>query len=101
MNELIRIEQVEPLSDYWLRLRFSDGAVKDVDIGAVLAGGGVFAPIRDDRSLFEQVRVNPETHTIEWPGHVDLDAQALYGRSEPEGLVLTRRVVREPTATAA
>lgn len=101
MTGLISIEQVEPLSDHWLRLTFSDGAVKDVDVGVVLARGGVFAPIRDDRALFEKVRVNPETRTIEWPGKVDLDAQVLYGRFEPEGLTLTRRAVREPTATAA
>ncbi|MCA1701054.1 MAG: DUF2442 domain-containing protein, partial [Actinobacteria bacterium] len=51
-----------------LRLTFSDGAVKDVDLHALLGAGGVFAAIRDDRAAFEQVRVNPETQTIEWPG---------------------------------
>jgi hypothetical protein len=102
MTELIRIEDVEPLNGYWVRLTFSDGAVKDVDLGEIVARGGVFAPIRDDRSVFERVRVNGDTHTVEWPGEVDLDAQVLYGRFEPDGGVrLTRRTVRKPSATAA
>jgi Protein of unknown function (DUF2442) len=44
---------------------------------------GVFAPIRESRELFEQVRVNPETRTVEWLGEVDLDPDVLYGRMSP------------------
>jgi hypothetical protein len=65
MNELIKVRNVEPLDGHWIRLSFSDGAVRDVDAGEVLQAGGVFAPIRDSRELFEQVRVNPETQTVE------------------------------------
>ena len=95
MSDLIKIDGVEALDGHWLRLEFSDGAVKDVDVGEVLARGGVFAPIRDRREVFEQVRVNPETRTIEWPGNVDLDPEVLYGRFEPgSGAKLARRTVR-------
>ena len=73
MTDLIKITGVEPLEGRRLRLRFSDGAVKDVDLSGLLSRGGVFARIRDDRSFFEQVRVNSESRTIEWPGDVDLD----------------------------
>jgi hypothetical protein len=102
MTELIKIDAVEPLDGSWLRLTFSDGAVKDVDVGELLARGGVFKPIRERRELLERVRVNPETHTIEWPGEVDLDPEVLYGRFEPgSGARIRRRTVREPTATRA
>lgn len=102
MSDLIKINAVEPLEDSWLRLTFSDGSVKDVDVGEILARGGVFEPIRERRELFEQVRVNPETQTIEWPGEVDLDPEVLYGRFEPgSGATIHRRTVREPTATRA
>src|SRR5262249_45767643 len=102
MSELVKIEHVQPLDGYWLRLTFSDGAVKDVDVGEVLAQGEVFAAIRENRLTFEQVRVNPDTHTVEWPGEVDLDAQVLYGRFEPSGGIrIDRRVVRGPSAAAA
>ena len=100
MSELIKIEAVEPLNGYWLRLTFSDGAIKDVDVGDVLMRGGVFEPIRE-RDLFEQVRVNPETQTIEWPHELDLDPEVLYGRFEPaSGARITRRTVREPRGAA-
>ncbi len=99
MTHLIKITGVEPLEDRWLRLRFSDGAVKDVDVSGLLVRGGVLARIRDDRSAFEQVRVNPESRTIEWPGDVDLDPDVLYGCAEPaSGTKIERRTVREPAA---
>jgi hypothetical protein len=99
MKDLIKITDVEPLEGHWLRLRFSDGAVKDVDLSGLLARGGVFASIRDDRSVFEQVRVNPASRTIEWPGDIDLDPDVLYGRAEPtSGAVIQRRTVTEPAA---
>ena len=99
MTDLIKINHVEPLKDHWLRIEFSDGAVKDVDLGELLARGGVFAEIRDDRQAFEQVRVNPKSHTIEWPGGPDLDPEVLYGRHEPAtGARIARRTVKLPTA---
>ena len=99
MSDLIKIDEVEPLEDRWLWITFSDGAIKDVNLGPLLAGGGVLAAIRDDRSIFEQVRVNPETQTVEWPGDVDLDPEVLYGRFEAaSGARIERRSVREPAA---
>jgi uncharacterized protein DUF2442 len=96
MTELMRIEKVEPLAEHWVRLWFSNGAIKDVDLSEVLAGGGVFEPIHGDRRLFEQVKVT-ETKTIEFPGEVDLDPDVLYGTFEPaSGSHIERRTVREP-----
>ncbi|MEA2373387.1 MAG: hypothetical protein QOH12_3781 [Solirubrobacteraceae bacterium] len=102
MNELIKIRDVEVLEGHWLRLSFSDGAIKDVDLSQLLAAGRVFAPIRDRREVFERVRINPETQTIEWPGEVDLDPDVLYGSFEPaSGVHIARRTVREPTGAHA
>jgi hypothetical protein len=97
LKELLKIEKVEPLDGFWLRLHFSDGAVKEVDVSEVVKRGSVFAPIRQRREVFERVRVNPETRTVEWPGEVDLDPEVLYGRFEPDsGVQIPRRTVREP-----
>lgn len=99
MTGLVRIAAVEPLEDHWLRLWFTNGAVKDVDLGEALAGGGVFEAISTNRQVFEKVRVNPETRTIEWPGAVDLDPDVLYGTFESEGNIhIERRAIREPAA---
>jgi hypothetical protein len=80
---------------------FSDGAVKEIDLSELLSGGGVFAPIREQREIFEQVRVNTETQTVEWPGEVELDPEVLYGRFEPaSGVRIERRTIREPAPAA-
>ena len=96
-RELIHITDVEPLDGHWLRLTFSDGAIKEVDLGELLSKGGVFTPIYERREIFERVRVSPESRTIEWPGEVDLDPEVLYGLFEPgSGSHIERRTIREP-----
>ena len=74
-----------------MRLTFSDGVVKDVDLQGELYGE-VFEPLKDlDR--FRQVAVNPETNTIEWPNGADFAPEYLYEiGEEPEEI--------RPTATA-
>ncbi len=95
--EIMRITDVVPLEGYCIRATFCDGAIKDIDLSNVLDRGGVFAPIRDRREVFEQVRVNPESQTVEWPGEIDLDPDVLYGRFEPaSGVRIERRTIREP-----
>ncbi len=98
MSEIIRVTAVEPLDGFWIRASFSDDAIKEIDMSDFLGVGGVFTPIRENREIFDQVRVNPETHTIEWPGEVDIDPEVLYGRFEPaSGRRVERRIIREPT----
>jgi hypothetical protein len=94
MTELPKITRVEPLQERWVRLWFSDGAVKDVDLEPTFSQGGVFSAMRDERAVFEQVAVDEDMGTIAWPGGVDLDAAVLYGLFEPaSGPPLRRRDV--------
>jgi len=95
MNSRTTITSVQPLEGHRVRLAFIDGAVHEVDLTAVLARGGVFAPIRDDRATFEAVYVDHEFGTIAWPGDVDLDPDVLRGDEEPaSGAALPRRIVQ-------
>ncbi len=97
MSEIINITEVEPLDGFWIRATFSDGAIKEIDLSELISRGSVFAPIRERREVFNQVHVNHETRTIEWPGEVDLDPEVLYGRFEPaSGARIDRRTIREP-----
>jgi hypothetical protein len=99
MSDIVYITDVEPLDGHRIRATFTDGAVKEIDLGDLLSAGGVFAPIYERREVFEQVRVNPETRTVEWPGEVDLDPEVLYGRYEPaSGHRIERHTLREPAA---
>jgi len=102
MTEIIYVTEVTPLDGHRIRATFSDGAVKEIDLVELLSAGGVFTPIYERREVFEQVHVNPESRTVEWPGEVDLDPEVLYGRYEPaSGHRIARRTVRGPVSTAA
>lgn len=93
MNTRWTITDALPLDGHRLRLTFGDGEVHEVDLGAVLAGGGVFTPIFDDRAVFEAVAVD-EFGTIAWPGEVDLDPVVLRGDEAPgSGAPIPRRVI--------
>jgi hypothetical protein len=97
MTEIVYVTEVEPLEGHRIRATFSDGAIKEIDLGQLLEAGGVFEPIYERREVFEQVHVNPESRTVEWPGGVDLDPEVLYGRHEPaSGHRIVRRTLRGP-----
>lgn len=99
MTEIIYVTDVEPLEGHQIRATFSDGAIKEIDLGQLLEAGGVFEPIYERREIFQQVHVNPESRTVEWPGEVDLDPEVLYGRYEPaSGHRIARRTLRGPAA---
>jgi hypothetical protein len=72
----LHVEGVIHLEEYVLRLRFNNGTVKDVDLEGELYGV-VFEPLKDI-NLFHQVRINPETNTIEWPNGADFAPEFLY-----------------------
>ncbi len=61
-----------------LALQYSDGTTGTVDISNELAAGGVFEPLRDPVA-FAQARLG-EFGQVEWPGGVELCADAMYLR---------------------
>jgi hypothetical protein len=70
-----RIVAVEALSGYRLKLRYDDGVAGEISLIHLL-DKPVFQPLRDP-SLFSQVKVR-RGRALEWPGEVDLCADALY-----------------------
>jgi hypothetical protein len=79
---MIRIRSVEPLQDFRVRLSFSDGSAKVVDLEPFLHGP-VFDQVRTDRLLFESVQVDPGLGTIVWPNGADIDPDVLYQDLSP------------------
>ena len=82
-TRMVRVAAVEPLHDYVVRLSFTDGTVRELDLEPVL-WGPVFEPLLADRELFAQVKVDHELGTIVWPNEADLDPDALYERAAKE-----------------
>jgi hypothetical protein len=77
----IRIETVEPLDGFTLRIGFNDGSTRDVDLEPEL-WGPVFEPLRDAK-MFLQVAVDHELGTIVWPNGADMDPDVLHGDRPP------------------
>lgn len=64
------------IGDYMLAVEFADGTQQEIDFQPVMAGE-VYGPLID-RSLFNQVRVDTEVHTLVWPNGADFDPAALH-----------------------
>lgn len=73
--DLVDVRSVQPLDGYRVRLAFSDGFERVVDLGPYLKGP-IFKLIRDPE-YFSKVQVNPETGTIAWPNGADIDPLVL------------------------
>ncbi|MBD0318975.1 MAG: DUF2442 domain-containing protein [Gemmatimonadetes bacterium] len=59
-----------------LDLAFADGTAARVDLGPQIAMGGVFSALSDPR-VFSRVEIGEGGRFLEWPGGVDLCADAL------------------------
>jgi len=46
--------------------------------------------------VFEQVRVDEQTHAVAWPGGVDLDPDVIYGVARAAGSPAARVTTRQP-----
>ncbi len=77
MNHLIcRVRDFDIVGDYTLRVAFDDGTEQVIDFQPVLAGE-LFGPLRG-LTLFNQVRIDPEVHTLVWPNGADFDPATLH-----------------------
>lgn len=79
---MIKVISVEPLEDFVLRIGFSDGLVREVDLDPYLRGP-VFEPLRRDPAMFRAVRIDPEWGALVWPNGADMDTLVLHGDYEP------------------
>ena len=86
----VRIRAVEPLKDFQVRVEFTDGTTKEIDLQRYLHGP-IFEPIRTDPQMFRSVKVDPDMGTLIWDNGADIDPDVLYKdltpawmESEPE-----------------
>ncbi len=75
-HSIYRVVGFETVHPYVLRVRFDDGTEQTIDFKPILAGE-LYGPLCD-RLLFEQVRVDPEVHTLVWPNGADFDPETLH-----------------------
>jgi hypothetical protein len=77
MPRLVRTRSGTPLAGFVVRLEFTDGTVREVDLEKYLRGP-IFEPLRSDPARFREVRVEPGAGTISWPNGADIDPDVLF-----------------------
>ncbi|MFC1639507.1 DUF2442 domain-containing protein [Gemmatimonadota bacterium] len=92
MSRRVRVSSVVPTSGTLVRLCFTNGETREVDLAPYLRGP-IFEAIRDDPEEFRTVGVDPELGTVVWPNGADIDPDVLY-----EGLVPAWRETEEPAS---
>ena len=75
-HRICRIEAFQIIGPYTLRVQFDDGTTQTIDFSMILEGE-LYGPLRDV-ALFNQVRLDPEVHTLAWPHGADFDPATLH-----------------------
>ncbi len=81
MYYLIKVIEAVYLEDYKIRVTFSNGKIKDVDLDGKLEGE-VFRLLKN-KSIFIQFKVDKELGTIVWPNGTDIAPYSLYDIGVP------------------
>jgi hypothetical protein len=76
VHPIYRVVSFEIVAPYTLLVRFDDGSEQRINFGAVLSGE-IYGPLRR-LSLFNQVRLDPDTRTLIWPNGADFDPATLH-----------------------
>lgn len=90
-HPIYRVTSVQLLGGYRLRVSFDDQSTREIDLEPVLEGE-IYGPLCDPER-FAAVAIDPEVHTLVWPGGADLDPAILHDwpRYEPELRDLAKR----------
>ena len=75
-HRIYRVQSCEITGPYTLRVRFDDATEQTINLAPVLAGE-LYEPLRDP-AVFNQVRIDPEVHTVVWPNGADFDPETLH-----------------------
>jgi hypothetical protein len=79
---MVRICSVLPLDGFRVRLGFTDGTERALDLEPYLQGP-VFEPLKQNPDLFRAVQVDEELGTVVWPNGADLCPDVLYESLTP------------------
>lgn len=71
-----RVRSFHITAPYTLRVEFDDATTQTINFEPVL-WGQLLGPLRDV-SLFNEVKLDPEVHTLVWPNGADFDPATLH-----------------------
>lgn len=79
---MIRVRSVKPIEDYMVKIEFSNNERRTIDLESYLSGP-IFDSIRNDREIFNGVKVDNVAGTIYWSNGADIDPDVLFGSQIP------------------
>ena len=79
-HEIYRVSSFQKVAPFTLRVQFDDGTSQVIDFQPVLKGE-LYGPLKEP-TLFDQVRIDPEVHTLVWPNGADFDPAILHNWSD-------------------
>jgi hypothetical protein len=79
-HEIYRVSSFQKVAPFILSVQFDDGTSQIIDFRPVLKGE-LYGPLQE-ATLFDQVRIDPEVHTLVWPNGADFDPAILHNWSE-------------------
>lgn len=79
-HEIYRVVLFEKVAPFTLKVLFDDGTSQVIDFRPILKGE-LYEPLKDP-SVFDQVRIDPEVHTLVWPTGADFDPAILHNWPE-------------------
>jgi hypothetical protein len=81
MTQFIRVQSVALLDDWTVRVIFTNGEQRDIDLSPYIANGPIFEPVRNNPTFFRSMRI--EGGTVAWPNGADIDPDVLYYNGPP------------------
>jgi hypothetical protein len=79
-HEIHRVASFEKMAAFTLRVQFTDGTSQTIDFLPILKGE-FYGPLQNS-TLFDQVSIDPEIHTLVWPNGADFDPAILHNWPE-------------------
>ena len=79
-HEIYCVVSFEKVAQFTLKVVFDDGTSQVIDFRSVLKGE-LYGPLKDPL-VFDQVRIDPEVHTLVWPNGADFDPAILHNWAE-------------------
>jgi hypothetical protein len=92
-----QVKSFEIKAPFILNIRFEDNTEQTINFQPILAGE-IFGPLKD-LSVFNQVTIDPEVHTLVWPNGADFDPETLHNWPKYEGELIAR-ALNQSTASS-
>ena len=87
-HEIYRVTSFQIVGPYKLQITFDDRTEQTIDFEPAL-GGELYRPLRN-LQIFNQVRLDPEVHTLVWPNGADFDPATLHDWPQLEKALIER-----------